>query len=172
MKKPDEIDIQEAESQWELAKSIRVHTELQQPAVISKITEMEIRDKQEVAEMGKRQSGKNILILWDALKQIKQQDPDCIWCFMGDFNNIRHHSEREGISPRGAEASIINDFNAWIAISTGLAWDFFWRATPEVLVFILIQYHLYCFDYLNNIIYFMPSKKKKEIPNRTKGKVI
>ncbi|KAG4957616.1 hypothetical protein JHK85_043996 [Glycine max] len=44
-KKPDEIDIQEAESQWELAKSIRVHTELQQPAVISKITEMEIRDK-------------------------------------------------------------------------------------------------------------------------------
>ena len=54
-------------------------------------------------------------ILWDALKQIKQQDPDCIWCFMGDFNNIRHHSEREGISPRGAEASIINDFNEWIA---------------------------------------------------------
>ncbi|KAL5131043.1 hypothetical protein HKD37_12G034013 [Glycine soja] len=101
------------------------------PAVISKITEMEIRDKQEVAEMGKRQSGKNILILWDALKQIKQQDPDCIWCFMGDFNNIRHHSEREGISPRGAEASIINDFNEWIAFSTGLAWDFFWRATPE-----------------------------------------
>ena len=134
---------------------------------------MEIRDKQEVAEMGKRQSGKNILILWDALKQIKQQDPDCIWCFMGDFNNIRHHSEREGISPRGAEASIINDFNEWIAFSTGLAWDFFWRATPEVLVFLLIQYHLYCFDYLNNIIYFMPSKKKKkEIPNRTKGKVI
>ena len=134
---------------------------------------MEIRDKQEVVEMGKRQSGKNILILWDALKQIKQQDPDCIWCFMGDFNNIRHHSEREGISPRGAEASIINDFNEWIAFSTGLAWDFFWRATPEVLVFLLIQYHLYYFDYLNNIIYFMPSKKKKkEIPNRTKGKVI
>ncbi|KAH1232409.1 hypothetical protein GmHk_09G025071 [Glycine max] len=103
------------------------------PAVISKITEMEIRDKQEVAEMGKRQSGKNILILWDALKQIKQQDPDCIWCFMGDFNNIRHHSEREGISPRGAEASIINDFNEWIAFSTGLAWDFFWRATPEYI---------------------------------------
>ena len=100
---------------------------------------MEIRDKQEVAEMGKRQSGKNILILWDALKQIKQQDPDCIWCFMGDFNNIRHHSEREGISPRVAEASIINDFNEWIAFSTGLAWDFFWRATPEVLVFLLIQ---------------------------------
>ena len=112
--------------------------------------------------MGKRQSGKNILILWDALKQIKQQDPDCIWCFMGDFNNIRHHSEREGISPRGAEASIINDFNEWIAFSTGLAWDFFWRATPEVLVFLLIQYHLYCFDYLNNIIYFMPSKKKRK----------
>ena len=118
--------------------------------------------------MGKRQSGKNILILWDALKQIKQQDPDCIWCFMGDFNNIRHHSEREGISPRGAEASIINDFNEWIVFSTGLAWDFFWRAAPEVLVFLLIQYHLYYFDYLNNIIYFMPSKKKKEIPNRTR----
>ena len=81
---------------------------------------------------------------------------------MGDFNNIRHHSERVGISPRGAEASIINDFNEWIAFSTGLAWDFFWRATPEVLVFLLIQYHLYCFDYLNNIIYFMPSKKKRK----------
>ena len=96
---------------------------------------MEIRDKQEVAEMGKRQSGKNILILWDALKQIKQQDLDCIWCFMGDFNNIRHHSEREGISPRGAEASIINDFNEWIAFSTGLAWISFGGQHQRCLYF-------------------------------------
>ena len=55
-RKPEEGDIQEAVSQWELAKSMGVHTELDQAAIINRITEMENRDKQEAAEMGKRQS--------------------------------------------------------------------------------------------------------------------
>jgi len=54
-------------------------------------------------------------ILWDSLKQLRQQDPEGLWCFMRDFNSIRHHSEREGVSHRGADASNIHDFNKWIA---------------------------------------------------------
>ncbi|KAH1242536.1 hypothetical protein GmHk_07G019845 [Glycine max] len=34
-------------------------------------------------------------ILWDSLKQLRQLDPEGLWCFMGDFNSIRHHSERD-----------------------------------------------------------------------------
>ena len=56
MKNPEEEDIQEAESQWELAKSMGVHTELDQAAIINRITEMENRDKKEAAQMGNRQS--------------------------------------------------------------------------------------------------------------------
>lgn len=54
-------------------------------------------------------------IQWDSLKLLRQQDPDGLWCFMGDFNNIRYQSEREGVSHRGTEATNINDFNNWIA---------------------------------------------------------
>lgn len=55
-RKPEEGDIQEAVSQWELAKSMGVHTELDQAAIINRITEMENRDKKEAAQMGNRQS--------------------------------------------------------------------------------------------------------------------
>ena len=53
--------------------------------------------------------------LWESLKHLKQQDPEGLWCFLGDFNSIRHHSEREGASQRGWDDNIINDFNEWIA---------------------------------------------------------
>ena len=53
--------------------------------------------------------------LWDSLKQLRQHDPEGLWCFLGDFDSIRHHSEREGVSHRGVEANNINDFNEWIA---------------------------------------------------------
>lgn len=53
--------------------------------------------------------------LWDSLKQLRYQDPQGQCCFLGDFNSIRHHSERVGVSQRGVEASSINDFNEWIA---------------------------------------------------------
>ena len=38
-------------------------------------------------------------------------------------------------------------------------------STSGALYFLFIQYHLYCFDYLNNILYFMPSEKKKTKSN-------
>ena len=50
-------------------------------------------------------------IQWDSLKQLRQLDPEGLWCFMGDFNSIRHHSERDGVSYRGVEATNINEFN-------------------------------------------------------------
>ena len=53
--------------------------------------------------------------LWESLKQLRQQDPEGLWCFLGDFNSIRHHSEREGVSHRGRQANSINEFNEWIA---------------------------------------------------------
>ncbi|KAL5169426.1 UDP-galactose/UDP-glucose transporter 5 [Glycine soja] len=33
--------------------------------------------------------------LWESLKQLKNMNPDGIWCLMGDFNSIRNTSERE-----------------------------------------------------------------------------
>lgn len=50
-------------------------------------------------------------IQWDSLKQLRQLDPEGLWCFMGDFNSIRHHSERDDVSYRGVEATNINEFN-------------------------------------------------------------
>ncbi|KAL5127649.1 putative ribonuclease H protein [Glycine soja] len=53
--------------------------------------------------------------LWESLKQLRQQDPEGLWCFLGDFNSIRHHSERKGVTHRGRQANNINEFNEWIA---------------------------------------------------------
>ena len=53
--------------------------------------------------------------LWESLKQLRGQDPEGLWCLLGDLNSIRHPSEREGVSQRGAEASSINEFNEWIS---------------------------------------------------------
>lgn len=47
--------------------------------------------------------------------QLRQQIPEGMWCFLGDFNSIRHPSERQGVSHRGVEVASINDFNEWIS---------------------------------------------------------
>ena len=53
--------------------------------------------------------------LWETLRQLRQHDPEGLWCFLGDFNNIRHRSEREGVAHRGMEALTISEFNQWLA---------------------------------------------------------
>ena len=53
--------------------------------------------------------------LWESLKQLRQQHHEGLWCFLDDFNNVRHHFEREGVSYRGGQVNNINDFNEWIA---------------------------------------------------------
>lgn len=56
LKKANEDDTEEAVSQWKLAKIMGVNSELDQASIISRITEMENRDKKEAAEMGKSHS--------------------------------------------------------------------------------------------------------------------
>ena len=53
--------------------------------------------------------------LWESLMQLRQQIPEGMWCFLGDFNSIRHPSERQGVSHRGEEVASINDFNEWVS---------------------------------------------------------
>ena len=53
--------------------------------------------------------------LWESLKQLKNMNPDGIWCLMGDFNSIRNTSERVGLSQKGVEDRHMTDFNEWIA---------------------------------------------------------
>lgn len=54
-------------------------------------------------------------MLWESVRQLKSLGPDGLWCFLGDFNNIRHPSERVGVSQRGGEDSSISEFNDWIS---------------------------------------------------------
>ena len=49
--------------------------------------------------------------LWESLMQLRQQIPEGMWCFLGDFNSIRLPSERQGVSHRGVEVASINEFN-------------------------------------------------------------
>ena len=53
--------------------------------------------------------------LWVSLLQLRQQGHEEMWCLLGDFHNIRHPSEREGVSHRGVEAASINEFNEWVS---------------------------------------------------------
>ena len=53
--------------------------------------------------------------LWESLSQLRHQDPEGLWCFLRDFNSIRHQSEREGVAHRGMEANNITEFNEWLA---------------------------------------------------------
>lgn len=51
---PPENIIEEAEYQWELAKCMGVHSNLDQVNIINKISEMEKRDRQEAEELGNK----------------------------------------------------------------------------------------------------------------------
>jgi len=49
--------------------------------------------------------------LWDFVKQLKNLSPDGLWCLLGDFNSMRHPSERVGVSQRGEDVNTISEFN-------------------------------------------------------------
>lgn len=54
-------------------------------------------------------------VLWDVIKQLKNQSLGGLWCILGDFNCIRNPSERSGVCQRGLEDSSSREFNEWIA---------------------------------------------------------
>lgn len=56
----------------------------------------------------------NKRVLWDSVKQLKNQTQEGLWCIVGDFNNIRTPSERSGICQRGSGESNTSEFNDWI----------------------------------------------------------
>ena len=53
--------------------------------------------------------------LWDSVRQLKNVSPARLWCLLGDFNSIKHPSERVGVSQRGGDVNTISEFNDWIA---------------------------------------------------------
>ena len=56
----------------------------------------------------------NKRVLWDSVKQLKNQTQEGLWCIVGDFNNIRTPSERSRICQRGSGESNTSEFNDWI----------------------------------------------------------
>ena len=54
-------------------------------------------------------------VMWDELRQLRVSNPNGLWCFLGDFNNIRSQEERIGSSQRNADTYDISDFNEWIS---------------------------------------------------------
>ena len=58
--------------------------------------------------LGKRQ-------FWHNLRSKKIQSQDTCWCLIGDFNCIRHPTERMGCNRSSSDTSIIDEFNEWIA---------------------------------------------------------
>ena len=56
----------------------------------------------------------NKRVLWNNVQQLKSQSQRGLWCILGDFNNIRHPSERLSAYHRELGESNINEFNEWI----------------------------------------------------------
>ena len=54
------------------------------------------------------------ILLWGELTTIKTTSVDLVWCFCGDFNAIRKHSERKGVSTRDNQSSEMRGFNNFI----------------------------------------------------------
>lgn len=73
----------------------------------------------------------NMQELWEPLKQLRQQDPEGLWCFLDDFNSVRHHSEREGVSHRGGQANNISSLYPSTGFSNGQAAS----ASPWIEIF-------------------------------------
>ena len=53
-------------------------------------------------------------VLWEAIKQLKCQHHDGLWCILGDFNCTRNHTERFGTCHRSLENIGSREFNGWI----------------------------------------------------------
>jgi len=50
-------------------------------------------------------------ILWDSIRQLKNLVPIGLWCILGDFNNIRHPSEKVSVAQREGDLNNITEFN-------------------------------------------------------------
>ena len=50
----------------------------------------------------------------DTVRQLKQSSQEGLWCVLGDFNCIRHPSERIGKCERLYGDNSIQEFNEWI----------------------------------------------------------
>ena len=44
--------------------------------------------------------------LWESIRQLKDLHPGGLWCILGDFNSIRHPSERVSTSQREGDHNI------------------------------------------------------------------
>jgi len=53
--------------------------------------------------------------LWDSIRQLKNPQNEGLWCVLGDFNSIRHPSERVSLSQRKGDLNSITEFNEWIS---------------------------------------------------------
>ena len=56
----------------------------------------------------------NKRVLWDSIKQLRNQNSGGLWCILGDFNNVRNPAERMGQCCNGAGDTSIKEFNDWI----------------------------------------------------------
>ena len=59
--------------------------------------------------VGKRQ-------LWQNLSRRKMQSQDNCWCLVGNFNCIRHPSERMGSNRSNSDTNIVSEFNDWLVV--------------------------------------------------------
>lgn len=53
--------------------------------------------------------------LWESIRQLKDLKPGGLWCILGDFNSIRHPSERVSTSQREGDHNSITEFNDWLS---------------------------------------------------------
>ena len=53
--------------------------------------------------------------LWEELRQLKEYNPEGLWCFLWDFNSIRSQDERIGSSHRSVCTFDSSGFNDWIS---------------------------------------------------------
>lgn len=53
--------------------------------------------------------------LWESIRQLKDLHPGGLWCILGDFNSIRHPSERVSTSQREGDHNSITEFNDWLS---------------------------------------------------------
>jgi len=52
--------------------------------------------------------------LWKDIENIKDTDNSLAWCVVGDFNAVRHHSERKGIGQERINRAELDVFNTFI----------------------------------------------------------
>ena len=54
--------------------------------------------------------------MWQILSRRKIQSQVNCWCLVGDFNCVRHLSERMGSNHSNPDTNLIVEFNDWLAV--------------------------------------------------------